>query len=124
MMPRTILIVEDDSDARYIYAAALAAHGYRVITAVHGAEGVHMARKNRPDLILMDVRMPVMDGLNALRYIKSDAAISHIPVWAISAYLSDNEVPEERDLRRFDRVFAKPMDPNAVVEEIASFLPA
>ncbi|MEX2374555.1 MAG: response regulator [Dehalococcoidia bacterium] len=123
-MPRTILIVEDDSDAREIYAAALAAHGYRVVTAVHGAEGVHLARKNRPDLILMDLKMPIMDGLNALRYIKSDPAISHIPVWAISAYLSDDEGPEELGRMRFDRLLAKPMDPNAMVDQVASFLPA
>ena len=61
-VPKTVLIVEDDEDTRTVYADALRERGYRVLTATQGAEGVHLARRHRPDLILLDIRMPVMDG--------------------------------------------------------------
>jgi CheY-like chemotaxis protein len=121
-MPKTVLIVEDDADARSIYEEALKERGYTVLTALHGAEGVHMARRHRPDLILMDIRMPVMDGWQAIQYLKSDPAISHIPIWGISAYLSDEELENQPSWLHFDRLMSKPVDPGSLVNEIEEVL--
>jgi two-component system, OmpR family, alkaline phosphatase synthesis response regulator PhoP len=121
-MPKTVLIVEDDADARSIYEEALKKRGYSVLTALHGAEGVHMARRHRPDLILMDIRMPVMDGWQAIQYLKSDPAISHIPIWGISAYLSDDELDNQPAWLHFDRLMSKPVDPGTLVNEIEEAL--
>ena len=117
-MPKTILIVEDDPDARDIYEEALKERGFEVLKALHGAEGVHLARRHRPDLILMDIRMPVMDGWQAIQYMKSDATISHIPIWGISAYLSDEELENQPNWFQFDRLIAKPVDPAALADQV------
>jgi two-component system, cell cycle response regulator DivK len=121
-MSKTVLLVEDDADARTIYQDALAKRGYEVITALHGAEGVHLARRVNPDLVLMDIRMPIMDGWQAIRYLKTDPATSHVPVWAISAYLAE-EVPRgPSEGVRFDRMLPKPIDPRNVVAEIEAHI--
>lgn len=114
---RSILVVEDDSDARTIYRDALVQRGYRVLTATQGAEGVYVARRQQPDLILLDLRMPVMDGLDALRYLKSDERTARIPVWGISAYLADVD-RDDPHLGRFDRLLAKPVEPANLVSQI------
>lgn len=117
-MPKTVLIVEDDADARSIYEEALTQRGYTVLMATHGAEGVHPARRHRPDLILMDIRMPVMDGWQAIQYLKADAAVSHIPIWGVSAYLSDDELENQPSWFQFDRLIPKPVDPTVLAAEI------
>ena len=117
-MPKTILLVEDDPDARAIYSEALANRGHRVLTAVHGAEGVHLARKHRPDLILMDIRMPLMDGWAAIEYVRSDPETAKIPIWAISAYPSEEEARDQPARTRFDRFIAKPIPPAELVTEV------
>lgn len=117
-MPKTILIVEDDADARRIYGDSLSEKGYQVLTATHGAEGVHLARRHRPDLILMDIRMPVMDGWQAIQYIKADATINQIPIWGISAYLSDVELEDQSAWLHFDRLISKPVEPRDLVSQI------
>ncbi len=121
-MPKTVLIVEDDPDARSIYEEVLTERGYTVITALHGAEGVHLARRHRPDLIVMDIRMPVMDGWQAIQYLKADPAINHIPIWGISAYLSDEELESQPSWLHFDRLIPKPVDPGGLVDEIEALI--
>ena len=86
----TILVVEDDDAVREALSEVLSTAGYRVLTAVHGAEGVHLARKHRPDLIIMDLRMPIMGGWDAVRYVQTDPKTKGIPVWVVSAYQADD----------------------------------
>ena len=119
-MIKTILLVDDDPDAREMYGDTLTAAGFRVITAVHGAEGVAMARKYEPQLILMDLRMPLMGGRSALAYLRSDSATRHIPVWAISAYLEVKEGALAG--REFDRLIPKPIMPYDLVRAVTDFL--
>lgn len=117
-MPKCVLVVEDDEDTRAIYAAALETRGYRVITADHGAEGVHLARLHRPDLILLDIRMPVMNGFQAMRYLRSYRETASIPVCAISAYAPDEHGQREAERMGFYGFLIKPIDPSDVVAEI------
>ena len=121
-MGKTIVVIEDDADARTIFQDALAGRGYRVISAKHGAEGVTLARRNHADLVLMDIRMPVMDGWRALDYLKADPRTATIPVWALSAYLSEEDTRDHPGRTTFDRLLAKPMDPRKLVEEVEDFL--
>src|SRR5829696_2223508 len=92
-MTKTVLVVEDDIDTSMIYAAALTQRGFNVLTARHGAEGVYLARRHIPRLILMDIRMPVMNGWHALATLKNDSDTRSIPVWVMSAYFEEESSP-------------------------------
>ena len=85
----TILLVEDFDDTRLMMKMWLTKHGYRVLEAETGEEGVEMAQKERPDLIIMDVMMPGMNGLDATQLIRQDRALRRTPIVAVSAYGAD-----------------------------------
>jgi len=81
-----ILLVEDNEMNRDMLSRRLERRGYAVVMAVDGAEGVEMARSEAPDLILMDMSLPVLDGWEATRQLKGDPAVSGIPVIALTAH--------------------------------------
>jgi two-component system cell cycle response regulator DivK len=81
-----ILYVEDNDDNIYVITHRLGRAGFTVMVARDGAQGVAMATTERPDLILMDLRLPVIDGWEATRRIKADPATRHIPILALSAH--------------------------------------
>ncbi|HEV7239225.1 MAG TPA: response regulator [Thermoanaerobaculia bacterium] len=87
----TILIVEDNEMNRDMLSRRLERRGYAVLLAVDGENGIDMARANVPDLILMDMSLPVMDGWEATRRLKGDAALKHIPVIALTAHAMAND---------------------------------
>ena len=82
----TILIVEDNELNREMLSRRLERSGYTVLLAVDGAEGIAVARGSTPDLILMDMSLPVVDGWEATRRLKADAALKRIPVIALTAH--------------------------------------
>jgi CheY-like chemotaxis protein len=84
----TILVAEDDEDNRFTLKILLEIRGYRVLTASNGHEAIEIAEREHPDLILMDLRMPVLNGLATTRQLRqhSDARLRQIPVLALSAY--------------------------------------
>jgi len=86
-----ILLVEDDQANRELLARYLTLLGYRIVLALDGAQAVQLAQTERPDLILMDMRLPVMDGWEATRRIKAGTMTSTIPVMALTAYAMDDE---------------------------------
>lgn len=81
-----LLLVEDDETNRDMLSRRLIRKSYTVVMAVNGAEGVRMAVSERPDIILMDMNMPEMDGLEATRLIKHNPLTSHIPIIILSAH--------------------------------------
>lgn len=103
-----VLVVEDYDDARMMVEMILEDAGYRVLSAADGAEGVSMARRHRPDAILMDIFMPVLDGIEATRRIKADPATAGVPVIAYTA--KPASVRDGEDL--FAAVCAKPCPPD------------
>lgn len=121
-MSKQVLIIEDDEDARIMYQNALKARGYTVTTARQGAEGVHLARKLRPNLILLDIRMPVMNGWQALRYLRSYDETRSIPVCAISAYPREKEEMERLGTMDYDCYLMKPISPRDVVAEVERWI--
>jgi len=118
---QTILLVEDHEDNRIVYSTILEHFGYRVLLAGDGAEGVRMARESSPDLVLMDVSIPVMDGWQATAALKADPATARIPVIALTAHAlpADRQRAEEVGC---DGYLAKPVEPRRVLEEVRRFL--
>jgi two-component system, cell cycle response regulator DivK len=82
----TILIVEDNEPSRDVLARRLERRGYGVVVAVDGRDALTVARAARPDLILMDLGLPLMDGWEATRQLKSDASTRHMPIIVLSAH--------------------------------------
>ena len=108
-MARKILIVEDNENNRILLRDVLVFNGYTVLEACDGAAGVKMAREQRPDIILMDLHMPVMDGFTALRVLKEDPATKDLGIIAVTslAMRGDKEKIIEAG---FDDYIAKPVD--------------
>ncbi len=85
-MQKTILVVEDTEDSRHVLKIVLEMFGFIVIEAADGSEAVKSASEHRPDLILMDISMPVMDGLTATKAIRKFDGAAKIPIIAVTAY--------------------------------------
>jgi two-component system cell cycle response regulator DivK len=119
MSPRTktILLVEDNEDNLVVYRTILEHVGFAVIEARDGEEGVARARSGRPDLILMDISIPKIDGWEATQRLKADATTRAIPIIALTAHAL-----EEDRQRAFqagcDGYLAKPIEPRRVVQEV------
>ena len=107
--PSTILVVDDYTDNRMLLAAWLRAKGYRVIEAQDGKEGVQQANRSKPDLILMDLAMPELDGIEATKQIRQRRMFSRTPIFAISAYAT-YDVKDDALAAGCTEVFAKPLD--------------
>jgi two-component system, cell cycle response regulator DivK len=114
---KTVLLVEDNEDNRIIYATALRYAGYEVLEATTGTEGVYMARTNRPDLVLMDISVPELDGWEATTILKADPTTSHIPIIAVTAHALPGD--RERSLAvGCDGYLAKPIPPAMLLAEV------
>ena len=87
--PRTILVVDDFDDTRLLLRTWLERRGFRVVEAENGIEAVDFATSESPDLIIMDMEMPQLDGLSTTRRIRQQAKHSHVPIVAVSAYGAD-----------------------------------
>ena len=118
---KTVLLVEDNEDNLIVYRTILDHVGYRVIEARDGEEGVARARADHPDLILMDVSLPKMDGWEATRRIKADAGTRAIPIIAVTAHALDDD-REKATQVGCDGYLAKPVAPRRVVEEVEKFI--
>jgi CheY-like chemotaxis protein len=103
----TILVIEDYSDTRELLSALLHSNGYNVVEAEDGIEGILKAGWLYPDLILMDLSLPEMDGVEAAARIHAQAKLSRIPIFVVSACVE---------------VFSKPFDPDVLLERIRATL--
>jgi two-component system cell cycle response regulator DivK len=121
MSEKTILIVEDSELNRRLVETVLKPHGYRLLTAEDGETGVALARAEKPDLILMDVLLPGIDGYEATRQFRADPETRHLVIVALTASTS----PEEKDqalAAGCDGYIAKPIDTRAFPQQILQFL--
>lgn len=116
-----ILLVEDYDDAREMYRDYLEFSGFEVDTARDGHEALEQARKHGPDLILMDLSLPGLDGWEATRILKNDAATSHLIIVALSAHALAAEGDRAREVG-CDGFIAKPCLPQDLVEQITEYL--
>ena len=121
-MSRRVLVVEDQEDNRRIVRDLLTTAGFEILEAVTGEEGVLAAEANRPDLILMDLDLPVLNGYEAARRIKANPALAKIPIIAVTSYaLSGDE--EKAMAAGCDAYVAKPFSPRLLLAKIQSYLP-
>jgi CheY-like chemotaxis protein len=119
---RRILIIEDDPFSLELYADLLEASGYTVVPAADGEEGLAAARREQPDLIICDIRLPKLGGCAVVRDLKADPALRQIPIIAVTAL--DSTGDRERLLAAgFDGYIAKPIEAKAFTSQIVSFLP-
>ena len=118
---KRILVIEDTEDNRQILRDLLSSAGYEIIEAVDGESGVSMAAKELPDLILMDIQLPVIDGYEATRRLKADPATRHIPVVAVTSYALVGDEAKAREAG-CDGYVAKPFSPRLLLETVREFL--
>ncbi len=119
--PAAILIADDIESNRKLIAESLATEEVKVYEAVNGEEAVALAKNLKPDLILMDIRMPVLDGMEACKLIKSDTRTANIPVIALTATFINRENGTD-DYRIFDGFLAKPVSRADLFGELMRFL--
>ena len=120
-MSKRILVVEDQEDLRGVLRDLLTGSGYTVIEAGDGEAGVVKAKSDRPDLILMDIQMPVIDGYEATRRIKLDLALKPIPIVAVSSVAMRGDEEKARAAGA-DHYVTKPYSPMQLLRLIRSFL--
>ena len=122
MNARTILYVEDNEFNRKIVRQLLSQTSYRLIEAVDGEAGVAMALSERPDLILMDVQLPKMSGLDATRALRADARTKEIPIIVITSFAlsGDREKAAEAGATSY---LAKPYSPRELMSLVREILP-
>jgi two-component system, cell cycle response regulator DivK len=118
---KRVLLVEDNEDNLVVYRTILEHVGFTVIEARDGEEGVNRARSDRPDIILMDISIPKMDGWEATQRLKADGRTSAIPIIALTAHaLEEDRLKAMR--AGCDGYLAKPVEPRRVVEEVEKFI--
>jgi CheY-like chemotaxis protein len=118
-----ILVVEDYPDSRTLLSSLLRAKGYKVVEARDGREGLLQANRITPDLILMDLAMPEMDGVEATRRLRQRHTLSRTPIFAISAYAT-SDVKQDAMAAGCAEVFLKPLEIDKLLGKIRSTLGA
>ena len=121
-MKKRILVVEDQDDNRQIIRDLLSAKGYELVEATTGEEGLKLAATGKPDLILMDIQLPGMDGYEVTRRIKAKPELKHIPIIVVTSYALSGD-----DKKAFDAgcngYVTKPFSPRVLLAKIREFLP-
>ncbi|MFO0995334.1 MAG: response regulator [Alphaproteobacteria bacterium] len=120
-MRKTILVVEDNELNMKLFEDLLQAHGYRIITTKDGKEALRLAKEHRPDLVLMDIQLPEISGLEVTRMMKADGDIRHIPVVAVTAFAMKGD---EEKIRQggCEGYISKPISVSRFIETVAHFL--
>ena len=120
-MTRRILVVEDQEDNRAILRDLLTSAGFAYLEATTGEDGVAAAERERPDLILMDIQLPVIDGYETTRRIKADPALAAIPIIAVTSYALSGDEAKAKAAGCDDYV-AKPFSPRALLAKVRQHL--
>ena len=117
-----ILVVEDQEDNRQILRDLLGSVGHDMLEAHDGQQALDMVAKQRPDLILMDIQLPIMDGYEATRRIKADPATKNIPIIVVTSYALSGDEGKARDAG-CDAYVTKPYSPRQLLAKIREYLP-
>ena len=119
---KRVLLVEDFEDSRFSLCKLLEIEGYEVLEAGDGAQAIDIAINSKPDLILMDLSLPVIDGLSATKQIRENAAMNNVPIIALSAHDLVDFQGKAKDAGCTDYV-TKPVDFNALITMMEKYLP-
>jgi DNA-binding response OmpR family regulator len=118
---KRILVIEDEKDMSYAVALQLEARGYEVITASDGIEGLNKARMKKPDLIILDLMLPKLDGYKVCRMLKFDEKYKNIPIVLFTARAQDSDKKTAREVGA-DAYITKPFEPGALLDKIHELL--
>ncbi|MBM7841482.1 response regulator [Herpetosiphon giganteus] len=116
-----ILVVDDNGDNRFLLQQMLSLNGYSVISAVNGQDALDKVHNTTPDLVLMDMAMPVKDGWTATAELKAESRYSHIPVIAVTGHTTYNELSRATAAGCIDHL-EKPIDYEVLVNKVAQYL--
>lgn len=117
-----VLLVEDDKMILDMYTLKFSQEGYKVYSADNGKEGLDLAKKEQPDVILLDIILPQMDGFSVLKRLKSDNSTKNIPVVLLTNLGQDGDVKKGLELGAIDYLIKANYTPSQVVEKIKSLL--
>jgi two-component system cell cycle response regulator DivK len=120
-MTKRILVIEDQEDNRAILRDLLTNAGYQYLEAVTGEDGVAAAERERPDLILMDIQLPVIDGYEATRRIKAIPTLAATPIIAVTSYALSGDEAKAR-AAGCDGYVSKPFSPRAMLAKVREFI--
>lgn len=116
-----ILVAEDNSESMYLVTFLLERSGYTVIPATNGINAVQMCQETLPDLVLMDIKLPEIDGYEATRRIKKIPAISHMPIIAFTAFAMETDIEKALEAGCIGHM-EKPIDIQTFVKQIEAYL--
>ena len=121
-MAKTVLIVEDNELNMKLFHDLLEAHGYRTVGTRNGIDALDLARKHRPDLILMDIQLPKMSGLDATRHLRSDPRTATVPIIVVTSFAlsGDDQKAKDADASAY---LAKPYSPRELLQMIRNLVP-
>ena len=125
MARKRVLLVDDDADCRGVLRAILERQGIQVLEASDGLEAVRLAREREPDLVVMDIRMPGMTGLEACRALRSEAVLKKVPIIVLSGVMSRRQLDEIARLdgmTLYDEYVAKPFQYPALLARVKAWL--
>ncbi|MCE5244014.1 MAG: response regulator [Syntrophobacteraceae bacterium] len=122
-MKARVLVIEDNEQNLYLITFILEHHGYQVIQARDGKAGIQIAKETRPDLILLDIQLPEMDGYAVATLLREDSDFDHVPVIAVTSYamVGDREKAIEAGCTGY---LEKPINPDTVASELEKYLAA
>ncbi len=120
-MPKTVLIVEDNELNMKLFNDLLEAYGYKTVQTTDGRDAVDLVRKHTPDLILMDIQLPEISGLEITKILKADDDLKHIPVIAVTAFAMKGDEEKIRE-GGCEAYIAKPISVPVFLETVAKFL--
>jgi CheY-like chemotaxis protein len=120
-MQKIILLVDDLLMIHRIVGQMLTAEGYKVLKAENGKKGYEMTKTWKPDLVIMDIEMPIMNGIEAAKMIKSDPATSHIPVIILTSLGSEEDIKEAKEAGA-DAFLNKPVSKDDLLESVNNIL--
>ena len=121
MSNKTILVIEDNEINLKLVRSLLQIGGFNILEATNAETGIEIAREQQPDLVLMDIQLPGMDGLEATSILKNDTATNHIPIIAITSYAMDGDKKKAREVG-CDCYISKPINTRTFLDEIRKFL--
>jgi two-component system cell cycle response regulator DivK len=116
---RVVLVVDDEAPTRTVFAAFLRRRGFEVLEAEHGQNALAVARQAEPDAIVLDIQMPVLDGVTTAELLKLDASTAHIPLIAVTGHPFEGGEAEARRYG-FSAYLPKPLPPEELAEAISS----
>jgi two-component system cell cycle response regulator DivK len=121
-MKPTLLLIEDNQQNRYLVTFLFEKHGYKVVAASDGPIGIELARKSRPDIILLDIQLPSMDGYTVASTLREIIDFQSVPILAVTSYAMVGD-QEKAIAAGCSGYIEKPINPETFVQEVESYLP-